>query len=81
MEYNDAFVRTPTTTANTGKTLRSTPAYRDTPEMLNQARYVVQVGMIYGLTLRIGRFFKGSAGLIDDILFHVADSPGMVELQ
>eukprot|EP00904_Undaria_pinnatifida_P009099 jgi/Undpi1/5319/HiC_scaffold_2.g00600.m1 len=35
-----------------------------------------QKGQIFAATLRIGRFFKGSGGLIDDILFHVVDVPG-----
>lgn len=28
------------------------------------------------MTLRIGRYFPGSAGLVDDLLFHVQGSPG-----
>ncbi|CAN0066914.1 unnamed protein product, partial [Sphacelaria rigidula] len=28
---------------------------------------------IYGVTLRIGRFFRGSAGIIDDLLFYPSD--------
>ncbi|CAM9127917.1 unnamed protein product [Laminaria digitata] len=35
-----------------------------------------QRGEIFAATLRIGRFFKGSAGIIDDILFHVVGDPG-----
>eukprot|EP00904_Undaria_pinnatifida_P009091 jgi/Undpi1/5311/HiC_scaffold_2.g00592.m1 len=31
---------------------------------------------IIGVTLRIGRFFKGSAGLIDDLLFPVSEPSG-----
>eukprot|EP00752_Nemacystus_decipiens_P003801 g3497.t1 len=32
-------------------------------------------GRIYGVTLRIGRYFPGSASVIDDLLFHVQDGP------
>ena len=34
-----------------------------------------QAGAIYGATLRVGRFFPGSAGIIDDFLFHASDVP------
>ena len=39
-----------------------------------------QNGEIFAATLRIGRFFKGSAGLIDDILFHVVGVPGKTSM-
>ncbi|CAN0118413.1 unnamed protein product [Ectocarpus fasciculatus] len=34
---------------------------------------------IFGVTLRIGRYFPGSAGLVDDLLFHVQSSPDKPE--
>ncbi|CAM9303322.1 unnamed protein product [Ectocarpus sp. 13 AM-2016] len=34
---------------------------------------------IFGVTLRIGRYFPGSAGLVDDLLFHVQGSPDKPE--
>ncbi|CAM9232289.1 unnamed protein product, partial [Laminaria digitata] len=34
-----------------------------------------KVNQIFGVTLRIGRFFQGSAALIDDLLFRVVHSP------
>ena len=37
---------------------------------------VQQGGHIYGITLRIGRYFPGSASVIDDLLFHVQMGPG-----
>ncbi|CAM9260422.1 unnamed protein product, partial [Choristocarpus tenellus] len=36
-------------------------------------------GKIYGLTIRIGRFFPGSADVIDDLLFYAQDSTKMIE--
>ena len=41
-----------------------------------QNRTMLQGGRIYGVTLRIGRYFPGSASIIDDLLFHVQDRPG-----
>ncbi|CAN0111239.1 unnamed protein product [Ascophyllum nodosum] len=38
-----------------------------------------KTGVIYGATLRVGRFFNGSAGIIDDFLFHAPDSPDSPE--
>ncbi|CAN0384238.1 unnamed protein product, partial [Hapterophycus canaliculatus] len=29
-----------------------------------------QIGRIFGVTVRVGRYFSGSAGFIDDLLFH-----------
>ncbi|CAM9716094.1 unnamed protein product [Hapterophycus canaliculatus] len=34
---------------------------------------------IFGLTVRVGRYFPGSADLIDDVLFHVKDTPNKPE--
>ncbi|CAM9105391.1 unnamed protein product, partial [Scytosiphon promiscuus] len=36
-------------------------------------------GEIFGVTVRVGRYFPGSAGYIDDLLFHVKDSPSKPE--
>eukprot|EP00903_Cladosiphon_okamuranus_P017505 g16124.t1 len=36
-------------------------------------------GGIHGVTLRIGRYFPGSASAIDDLLFHVQDGPDKAE--
>ena len=38
--------------------------------------YVLQERKIIGVTLRIGRYVKGSAGLIDDLLFPAEGSLG-----
>lgn len=35
-----------------------------------------QKAQILGVTLRIGRFFKGSAGIIEDLLFRAVGDPG-----
>lgn len=37
--------------------------------------WLSQGGRIFGVTVRVGRYFPGSAGFIDDLLFHVKDSP------
>lgn len=47
-----------------------------TPHPWRSLNKIKQESKIIGVTLRIGRFFKGSAGLIDDLLFPVEDSPG-----
>lgn len=39
-----------------------------------------QKGQIVGVSLRIGRYFKGSAGLMDDLLFRVVDDPGKAHI-
>lgn len=37
---------------------------------------MLQGRRIIGVTLRIGRYFPGSAGFADDLLFHVRDTEG-----